>query len=688
MTTSELPSKILCEHGDFRCSLDPEAGAWRGLCYRGIEVLQGRSGSPAGVTGLRPGFSFQIAGQTLDAPEFQGSRSTPLVDGVRWTLHYALGASSASFAHTPHYYDVYETVDILDAPARIERSLHIRRAGSAAAAPDGLRSATLLLEGLQFSADPDATAAIPMTRHIPGRPWRELLKRPRVFDDAQPIKDAHDIVLAASDGVTGTVSLDSPALRLQVMVTPLPQEYPANVRVYGQEGNLVLEHEFACESWLGDDAVLAARQVIQVSPKAGTAGLREVGQYLQSRGYAPPPDRPAWVLDACVLEVELEYFGGARGLMGQLLELRASGFNTLYLMPWHTGGYSTLDYRQFNPKMGTLEDLKALTDEAHRLGMRVLFDLLVNITNPQSPYLQAHPDWFYRDDAGRALPHPVWQNCCLDPASPGFRRFLIDYTLWCCDTLGADGFRVDAVSYRGGLWNNRPGIQPHQHSHAVFTLVEEIRRTIRIGRPDRVLMAECFGPQQVPISDLVCYQWIVWLDWALSLLESGQMDGRTIQRLLADHFAVMPKGTFFVLYTQTHDTVWFAKREWDGPAISALFAALTLLSGATMTFAGGCSMRARPAPGAERSEYQALLAMRQRVGGVAGSDVEFMATATPALLWAQRPSALGPIHVVSNFSAAPQVLPVAGTVLYSRLNSSASQVAPFDTVVILPSVSR
>ncbi|MEI8196598.1 MAG: alpha-amylase family glycosyl hydrolase, partial [Phycisphaerae bacterium] len=623
---------------------------------------------------------------TPDAVQLKDTLCTPLTAGLRWTLHYTLGATNPNQLHTPHYYDVYETVDFLDAPERIERTLTIRRAPGVPppSEPTGLRSATLLLDGLQLHAAPDTTCAIPMARHLPDTPWRKLLDRPRLFDDQHPLPDAYDVVLAAPDGITGTVSLSSPQHQLQVMVTPLPQECPAHVRLYGEQGRLILEQEFACESWLADTALLAARQVIQVTPQTGTAGLRAVGQYLQSHGYAPPSDRPAWVLDACVLEIEPEHFGGLPGLLRALPEIHACGFNTLYLLPWHTGGYGTLDYRQINPKYGTFDDLIALTAEAHRLGLRVLFDLLVNVTSPQSPYVQNQPDWFYRDDAGRVLPHPVWTNCCLDAASPSFRRFLLDYALWCCDTLGADGFRVDAVAYRGGLWHNRPGIQPHQHSHAVFTLVEEIRRTIRVGHPDRILMAECFGPQQVPISDLVCYQWIVWLDWALDKMASGQWTGQTIQRQLADHFAVMPTNTFFTLYTHTHDTVWFSKHEFDGPAVSAYFAALALLGGACMTFAGGCSMRPRPTPGTERNEYQALLAARHRLGGVAGSAVEFVTSAPPALLWAQRPSALGPVHVITNFSPVSQPLPLTGTVLYSRLNSPPGQLAPYDTAVILP----
>ncbi len=373
---------------------------------------------------------------------------------------------------------------------------------------------------------------------------------------------------------------------------------------------------------------------------------------------------------------------GLRALTGRLAWIKQLGFDVVYLMPWHRGGYGTIDYTQIEPGIGTLDDLRCFCDAAHAEGLRVLFDLLLVIAADGSPYMAEHPDWFYRDASGKVLPHPVWQGHCFDPASPGFRRFLIDYAVRCCAEWGADGFRVDSSAHRGGLWHSPLGLQPHEHSYAVFTLLSDLRAAIRAVKSEAALLMECFGPQQTPIGDLVGFQWIIWLDWFMTNLNEGRFDGAAVQRLIGEHFLSMPRDTWLTTYTHTHDTLAFSKRDPEGPAISALFGTLALLSAGVMVFGGGWGMHARPRPD-EEAEYRALFAAKARLGGVASHEVRFQAAADPALFVAERPSALGPVSVVTNFSGEVRRHPLAGTALYSRLGSPAGQILPYDILVSL-----
>jgi len=656
--------------GRFELAFRPGSGLWESLAYKGRRLL---------TAGATAGFTVSIDGERTKPPQLISAEQEALPQGVRLRLQYVLRAEGGdAFVE----YDVTQTFDLLAEPDRIERRLRIERnrpSDAAGRPPDRLLSATLAIDGLMPG---DTAISVPMARLEPGTPLECVLRRPREFATHKAVDGMFDVFVTAPDTIVGTVAVDSQDEPLSVAVTPLPRECPVRTRLYGQHGRAVIEHEFGCESWLRDGEPLdIAAQAIHVSSQPWRDARRQVGHYLEAAGYAPPSDRPAWAKNAIIFEAELGFCGGVRGLEARLGKLQRLGFNAVYLMPWHRGGYGTIDYQEINPAYGTFGDLKRLTCAAHSLGMHVLFDLLVNIAADGSPYLAEHPDWFYRDESGRPLPHPAWKSNCFDPASPGFRRFLTDYAVRCCEEWGADGFRVDAVAYRGGLWNNRPGLQPHQHAHAVFTLVDEIRQAIRADHPERILMAECFGPEQVPISDLVCYQWIEWLDWALERVLSGRLVGAAVQRLLAEHFAVMPPGTWFTTYTHTHDTVAFAKRDLDGPAVAALFATLAFVSAGTMVFGGGWKMRARPSP-EEAEQYRVLFGAKSELGGVAGSEVDFPASDEPALFIAERPSAIGRVHVITNFGDAPRALPVSGSLVYSRLNSAQGTIAAHDTVVV------
>lgn len=562
-------------------------------------------------------------------------------------------------------------------PTRLERRLWITCMENEAR----LLSASLSLAGADFGAG--SKVSVPMARALAGVPLASALRRPERF--APDMQDGHhDIPTTAPDIIGGLVSVERAEPPLHMTVIPLPRECPVGVRVFGRAGRLVVRHDFERECRLtGGECHELGAQVVQCFEEPWQKALPAAGGVLAGRGHAPPADRPAWARNPVICEVDLLHQGGVRALASRLDDIQDIGFDTLYLMPWHTGlyhGYGTTDYLEIDPRKGSFADLRELCEAAHFRGMKVLFDLLVNIAGMESSYPRTHPEWFYRDAGGNPLRHKTWDGYAFDPAAPGFRRFLLDYAVRCCEEWGADGFRVDAAGYRGGNWNPLPGMQPHQHAHAVFSLLGEIRAAIRRVKPEAVLLAELFGPVHVPISDLVCFQWVAWLDWAHETALAGRLDGAALQRLIGEHFASMPPGTWITGYTHTHDTVAFQKRELDGPPVAALFATLNFLCAGIMTFAGGWSMRERPGP--ETGEYRRLFAMKKQLGGVAVDDILMIDTPDPALFVAERPSHGGMIWVVTNFSAKEADLPAEAPVLFSRLDRPGRRILPFDTVIL------
>jgi maltose alpha-D-glucosyltransferase/alpha-amylase len=57
--------------------------------------------------------------------------------------------------------------------------------------------------------------------------------------------------------------------------------------------------------------------------------------------------------------------------------------------PLRDDGYDVSDYEGVHPEYGTLDDFRAFVDEAHRRGLRVITELVVNHTSDQHPWFQA-----------------------------------------------------------------------------------------------------------------------------------------------------------------------------------------------------------------------------------------------------------------------------------------------------------
>lgn len=62
--------------------------------------------------------------------------------------------------------------------------------------------------------------------------------------------------------------------------------------------------------------------------------------------------------------------------------------NPIYKSPFRDGGYDIEDYYAIDDKFGTMEDLQDLIKEAHKLGLKVLLDLVVGHTSDQHKWFK------------------------------------------------------------------------------------------------------------------------------------------------------------------------------------------------------------------------------------------------------------------------------------------------------------
>ena len=82
--------------------------------------------------------------------------------------------------------------------------------------------------------------------------------------------------------------------------------------------------------------------------------------------------------------------GDLNGVTEKLDYIQEMGFNGIWLMPIHPSPtyhkYDVTDYYAIHPDYGTLDDFKNLVVEAHKRGIRIIIDLVVNHTSNSHPW--------------------------------------------------------------------------------------------------------------------------------------------------------------------------------------------------------------------------------------------------------------------------------------------------------------
>jgi len=135
----------------------------------------------------------------------------------------------------------------------------------------------------------------------------------------------------------------------------------------------------------------------------------------------PAPHRPAgpidpdWWRGAAIYQIYPRSFqdsnndgiGDLAGIIHRLEHVAKLGVDAIWISPFFRSpmldfGYDVADYRDVDPMFGSLGDFDALIDRAHRLGLRVLIDLVMSHTSDQHPWFKesrssgdnARADWY------------------------------------------------------------------------------------------------------------------------------------------------------------------------------------------------------------------------------------------------------------------------------------------------------
>ncbi|MEA3078016.1 MAG: maltose alpha-D-glucosyltransferase / alpha-amylase, partial [Actinomycetota bacterium] len=240
---------------------------------------------------------------------------------------------------------------------------------------------------------------------------------------------------------------------------------------------------------------------------------------------------PHWFQTAVFYEVLVRGFfdgnndgtGDLRGITEKLDYLQWLGVDCIWLLPFYQsplrdGGYDISDFFSILPEYGDLADAVTLIEEAHKRGIRVIADLVVNHTSDQHPWFQesrqdkTNPkaDWYVWNDDDHRWPEAriifvdtEKSNWTWDPVreqhywhrffshqpdlnydNPDVQQAMLDVVKFWLD-IGLDGFRLDAVPYlyeRDGT-NGENLKETHEY-------LKRMRKEVDAQFPGRVLLAE------------------------------------------------------------------------------------------------------------------------------------------------------------------------------------------------------
>jgi glycosidase len=143
--------------------------------------------------------------------------------------------------------------------------------------------------------------------------------------------------------------------------------------------------------------------------------------------------------------------GDFKGVAARLDSIKALGINVVYLMPIYPVGilkakgspYATKDYNAVGSEFGTLDDLRALVDGAHKRKMALILDWVGNHTSWDNPWI-ANKSWYEQDSNGN-IKYPMdWQDVAqLNFKNMDMRLAMIKAMKGWVLKANVDGFRCD-----------------------------------------------------------------------------------------------------------------------------------------------------------------------------------------------------------------------------------------------------
>ena len=241
---------------------------------------------------------------------------------------------------------------------------------------------------------------------------------------------------------------------------------------------------------------------------------------------------PLWFKDAIIYELHIKAFqdsnndgiGDFNGLISRLDYLQDLGVTAIWLLPFYPspqrdGGYDISDYFSINPDYGNLRQFRRLLKKAHKRGLKVITELVLNHTSDQHPWFQRarraapgsperdyyvwsdSPDrygdariifqdfeasnWSWDPVAGAYYWHRFYSHQPdLNFANPAVQEAVLQVLDFWVD-MGVDGFRLDAIPYLFEREGTNCENLPETHD-----FLKKLRAHVSARNPQVMLLAE------------------------------------------------------------------------------------------------------------------------------------------------------------------------------------------------------
>jgi glycosidase len=217
--------------------------------------------------------------------------------------------------------------------------------------------------------------------------------------------------------------------------------------------------------------------------------------------------------DINIYQVNIRAFSPGANLAGvtaRLNNIKDLGINVVYLMPVYPVGtdpksanspYCIKDFSSVGTEYGTLADLRNLVEGAHRKGMAVILDWVVNQTSWDHPWITQHPDWYIRDANGVIQQLDSYKDvAALDMNNPAVQQAMVSAMRYWIFTANIDGFRCDYADHPPvSFWQQTISNLRSIRSHKLIMLAEGSRSDNFTAGFDMNFGFRFYGDAIVPI---------------------------------------------------------------------------------------------------------------------------------------------------------------------------------------------
>ena len=357
-----------------------------------------------------------------------------------------------------------------------------------------------------------------------------------------------------------------------------------------------------------EDALEALTSVVELAASAWAARPAALRALDESR-----ETEPGWFLDNAMLGGVCyvdRYAGTLAGIREQIPYFRELGLTYLHLMPLfaspegnNDGGYAVSSYRDVDPALGSMEELRALASELRAAGISLVVDFIFNHTSDEHVWARravagetvdgvdysdfylifpdrTMPDAYERttreifpdDHAGSFVQLPdgrwIWATFYhfqwdLNYANPAVFRAMAGEMLFLANA-GVELLRMDAVAF---IWKQLG--TPCESLPQAHLLLQAFNAVLRMAAPSLLFKSEAIvHPDEVVsyVSPGECQLSYNPLQMALTWEALATRDAGMLNRALERRHA-LPAGTAWVNYVRSHDDIGWTFDDDDAAAL-------------------------------------------------------------------------------------------------------------------------